>query len=374
MPYSWGRDPLSNFEIRLDDATAPPGPALTVAFTVAADGRTGQSPGCSATDRPRSGRGRPRRGPCRPTWRSRPARHRLLGGRGPLQDDEPAPGDRLGAHSTLRQDLGEDHEVGTSPRQSWPGSPTSRCRPASPAGLLRRAQRRLRRRRRRHRHRPHGTRLRRGRPAGVRAKRTRIVLVCPVDDSGRFTAEVPDYEGQNVFDANPNVLTDLKAAGVVVRHDTYEHNYPHCWRTDTRSSTRPCRRGTSRSPPSATGSSRLNQDINWIPSTCVTASSASGSRAPATGRSAATASAGSPIPVWRSDDPYPRLDVYGSLAEIEADWRPPRRPAPPDRRRAGPAQRRPTGRSMMRRVPEVFDCWFESVPCPRPGALPVRAP
>jgi isoleucyl-tRNA synthetase len=72
---------------------------------------------------------------------------------------------------------------------------------------------------------------------------------------------------------------------------------------------------------------------------------------------------GAPIPVWRSDDPaYPRLDVYGSLDEIERDFgvRPTdlHRPLVDDLVRPNPDD--PTGRSMMRRVPEVLDCWFES--------------
>ena len=72
---------------------------------------------------------------------------------------------------------------------------------------------------------------------------------------------------------------------------------------------------------------------------------------------------GSPIPVWQSDDPdYPRTDVYGSLDELERDFgvRPAdlHRPAIDELVRPNPDD--PTGRSMMRRVPEVLDCWFES--------------
>src|SRR6201999_2876394 len=65
-----------------------------------------------------------------------------------------------------------------------------------------------------------------------------IVAVTPVDSKGRFDATVPDYQGQHVFDANPQIIRDLKngtgAAGVntpvLIRHETYEHSYPHCWR------------------------------------------------------------------------------------------------------------------------------------------------
>ena len=74
---------------------------------------------------------------------------------------------------------------------------------------------------------------------------------------------------------------------------------------------------------------------------------------------------GSPIPVWVSDDPrYPRVDVYGSLDELERDFgvRPTdlHRPFVDDLTRPNPDDPRPGQRSTMRRVPEVLDCWFES--------------
>ena len=72
---------------------------------------------------------------------------------------------------------------------------------------------------------------------------------------------------------------------------------------------------------------------------------------------------GSPIPVWKSDNPeYPRADVYGSLAELQADFGVTvtdlHRPAIDELTRPNPDD--PTGRSVMRRVTDVLDCWFES--------------
>ena len=72
---------------------------------------------------------------------------------------------------------------------------------------------------------------------------------------------------------------------------------------------------------------------------------------------------GSPIPVWKSDDPnYPRVDVYGSLAELEADFgvevKDLHRPFIDTLARPNPDD--PTGKSMMRRIPDVLDCWFDS--------------
>ena len=72
---------------------------------------------------------------------------------------------------------------------------------------------------------------------------------------------------------------------------------------------------------------------------------------------------GSPIPVWRSDDPdYPRIDVYGSIADLERDFGVKvddlHRPQVDNLVRPNPDD--PTGQSTMRRVTQVLDCWFES--------------
>ena len=57
-----------------------------------------------------------------------------------------------------------------------------------------------------------------------------IDTVVPMDDQGRFTAEIEPWVGIHVFDANPLVIRALKDDGHLVRHETYDHSYPHCWR------------------------------------------------------------------------------------------------------------------------------------------------
>ncbi len=60
-----------------------------------------------------------------------------------------------------------------------------------------------------------------------------IELVCPVDNNGKFTSEIPEYAGQFVKDADKDIIKRLKGFGRVVHHGTCRHRYPFCWRSDT---------------------------------------------------------------------------------------------------------------------------------------------
>ncbi len=67
----------------------------------------------------------------------------------------------------------------------------------------------------------------------VACKPLKIEPICPVDNHGRFTAEVPTYQGQYVKDADKKIIADLKQKGRLFKQDTIQHAYPFCPRTDT---------------------------------------------------------------------------------------------------------------------------------------------
>ncbi len=60
-----------------------------------------------------------------------------------------------------------------------------------------------------------------------------LPVLCPVDDSGKFTDEVPEWQGMNIFKANPLIIEKLKSIGLLVKMQEIEHSYPHCWRSKT---------------------------------------------------------------------------------------------------------------------------------------------
>lgn len=57
-----------------------------------------------------------------------------------------------------------------------------------------------------------------------------LPVLSPVDGKGRFTDEGGIFAGEFYLDANKAVLEELERRGHLLKHDTFEHSYPHCWR------------------------------------------------------------------------------------------------------------------------------------------------
>ncbi len=188
-------------------------------------------------------------------------------------------------------------------------------------------------------------------------KTNNIPLVCPVDEKGRFTKEVPLYEGKMVFDTNGEIINYLKQNNSYVADGSIVHNYPHCWRCGTPLIYKAMDAWYFSIEKIKDKLEKENEQVNWIPSFIKTGRFGNWLNNARDWNISRNRYWSTPIPVWECDK-CKSQKVLGSIAEIEKEGN--TKINNLHKQYLDGVTFKCSCGGTYKRIPEVLDCWFES--------------
>ncbi len=193
-------------------------------------------------------------------------------------------------------------------------------------------------------------------------KTNKLPSVCPVDEEGKFTKEVTDYAGINVKEADKSIIKRLKDEKKLIKHETYQHSYPHCWRCDEPLIYRAITSWFVNIQEIKQSMINANKKINWVPEHLKEGRFGKWLEQAIDWSISRNRYWGCPIPVWKCDK-CENIKCVGSINELEKLSG--KKINDLHKHYVDPvAIKCDKCSGSMHRIEEVLDCWFES------GAMP----
>lgn len=190
----------------------------------------------------------------------------------------------------------------------------------------------------------------------------------PVDEKGCFTSEVRDFAGQHVKVADKAIIKYLKATGRLVVDGQITHSYPFCWRSDTPLIYRAVPSWFVKVPEIIPNMLEEIEKSHWVPSFVKEKRFASWIASARDWNVSRNRFWGTPIPLWASED-LKEIVCVGSVEELKelSGFKGDLLDIHRDKvdNITIPSRQ---GKGELRRIDEVFDCWFESGSMPYASA------
>ena len=191
-----------------------------------------------------------------------------------------------------------------------------------------------------------------------------LPMVNPLRPDGRFEPSLSLVGGVFFKDADPALVADLDARGLLFRQVPYEHNYPHCWRCHTTLLYNAQPSWYVRTTAVRQAMLRENERTNWQPSTVKHGRYGDWLNNNVDWALSRSRYWGTPLPIWRCDADAAHLTCVGSLEELSKLTGSDLAALDPHRPYIDEVSLACHCGATAHRVPEVIDAWYDS------GAMP----